>query len=76
MLNAQLGHGFHPSEDAPPEQVAGTLVLTPVFGSASHFFGSRSANQRVAAFVVSLSEDQPHPRAKLRYERISKMWTD
>ena len=74
MLNAQLGHGFHPSEDAPPEQVAGTLVLTPVFGSASHFLGRAAPIN--AAFVVNLSEDQPHPRAKLRYEGISKMWTD
>jgi hypothetical protein len=25
-LHGSLGHGFHPSEDAPPERVAGTLI--------------------------------------------------
>ena len=76
MLNAQLGHGFHPSEDAPPEQVAGTLVLTPSSDQRPIFSGRAAPIKRVAAFVVSLCKDQPHPRAKLRYERISKMWTD
>jgi len=60
VLNARLGHGFHPSEDAPPEQVAGTLVLTP--SSDQRPFVGRAAPIN-AAFVVS---NQPQPREKLR----------
>ena len=72
MLDAQLGHGFHPSEDAPPERVAGTLVLTPVFGSGPIFSGRAAPIKRVAVFVASLSEDQPHPHAKLVMSEFQK----
>jgi hypothetical protein len=41
VFNAQIRHGFHPSEDAPPRSARGRDAdpLTPVFADqASHSF--------------------------------------